>query len=93
MKYKIGDKVKIILWNEMESEDDVTPSVGLVGEITQINGQHHPYHIRFGDCTGSCWGKRENHGCSCTDDSFFEEELELVMQPGEQLLFKFMDEK
>ena len=92
MKYKIGDKVVIVLWEGlMEEGDDITPDVGKVGRITRIIKEHnHPYQIAFEPCTGHCVDSRHG-GCNCEDNSFFEEELEFAIQPGEQLLFSFME--
>lgn len=91
MKFKISDKVKIVCWGGMKDKTDTTPNVGKVGEITRISTLLHPYSVRFGDCTGFCYDSRHDNGCNCADVSFFEEELELAIQPGEQLLFNFME--
>ncbi len=84
MKYKIGDKVRIIkTWGIGPYE---------MGKIGTIKEHSHTYDN--GECTVVVdMGRPRRVGRKQTCWWLNEDYLELAVKPGQQLLFAFMEEK
>jgi hypothetical protein len=74
MKFKIGDKVRVVKWDELPDIYYRPCYIGMVGTIYGIKDRHeHPFYIK------------DNYDNFI--DSFYPQELELLIKPGQQLEF------
>lgn len=77
MKFKVGDKVKIL-----PSAMNISVGAREIGKITKIKTINSPNDIMIYDSRG------KEYGCWCVNDY----NIALVIVKGQQLLFDFMSE-
>lgn len=81
MKFKVGDKVRIVEWKALPKKEHPAFYIGEEGWIDKIdkNARFFPYHVRMKDN-------------KFRYSQYTKNELELVIKPGQQLEFDFMKE-
>ena len=87
MKYKVGDKVIALKVGDVSSASDLHNLIGEIGVVYAVHGMidSYQYDIQFSSALAP-WN--DNNTCG-----FLEEELEPVVEIGQQLLFSFMEEE